>query len=298
MQHFPSLDQSPVMHFGKAEKALRDAESFEKFYNGPMSDALLDRILKQSERVKVVSFDIFDTVLWRDSRSELERFADIAARFIEKAGPAAVPDQRACLVARITCALNAYQLSEIIDQTTEGRLRDIALNIMHTLRVSGDRRQLAELWCQAELEVESEQLRIAPFIDDLINRLTAMDKQIIFLSDMYLQADQIGILLERAGVDMNRVARLISTADERVNKRSGTIFPRLTAQMDMFASDFLHMGDSFTSDFRKPLEAGWSARHLPVPQKVLAERRESHFQTCEAFFGRRRIALPIAAPTI
>jgi FMN phosphatase YigB (HAD superfamily) len=97
---------------------------------------------------------------------------------------------------------------------------------------------------------------------------------------------------------MNRITRLISTADERVNKRSGTIFPRLMAQMDVPAAGFLHMGDSFTSDFRKPLEAGWAARHLPVPRKVLAERRESHFKTCEAIFGRRQIALPMAAPTI
>lgn len=294
MQHF-SHEGTTVTCVGAPEQALKDAASFEDFHASPVSEELRTAILRQAGTAQIVSFDIFDTVLWRDEKSELERFADIARAFADR-----LPghDARAWLMARIFSASHAYQLSEVIEGTTEGRLSDIALNMMHAMKIAGDRHEAARLWCQTELEVETRQLRIAPFIDRLITQLVAEGKQVIFLSDMYLQADQIRRLLDNLGFDMSRVKRLISTADERVNKRSGTIFPRLAREMDVPPEAFLHMGDSLTSDYAMPLRAGWAARYLPVPRAVLAQRRESHFQACETLFGRRQIVLPMAVPTL
>lgn len=295
MEHFNYDGTTVTTRIGALEQALKDAESFEAFHASPLSDTLRDAILDQAEDVRILSFDIFDTVLWRDDRSELARFADIARVFAER-----MPDHDPCawLTARIFSASHAYQMSEMIENTTEGRLRDIALNMMHAMRIPGDRKKAAELWCQSELEVEATQLRVAPFIDQLIDTLVARGKTVIFLSDMYLQADQIRHLLDDMGFDMKRVTRLISTADERVNKRSGTIFPRLARDMDAHPKDFLHMGDSLTSDFVMPLQAGWAARYLPVPQANQARRRESHFQSCARLFGRRQAPLPMAVPTL
>lgn len=289
-------DAATVMTcIGALEQALKDADSFDNFHGGGLSDRLRDAILQQADDARIVSFDIFDTVLWRDDRSELARFADVARAFADR-----MPghDPRAWLTARIFSASHAYQMSEMIENTTEGRLRDIALNMMHALRIPGDRHQAADLWCRTELEVETAQLRVAPFIDRLIDMLVARGKTVIFLSDMYLQADQIRQLLDNLGSDMGRVTRLISTADERVNKRSGTIFPRLAREMDAQPGDFLHMGDSLTSDFVMPIRAGWAARYLPVPHAVQVRRRESHFQSCATLFGQRQTALPMAVPTL
>ena len=289
-------DDAP--HFGVLEQAILGAEGFEAFHETAQSDALLAGILDQAQDAEVVSFDVFDTVLWRDGKSELERFHDVATRFAAQLTGAPTLTARACLTARLTCASHAYQLSEMVEHTTEGRLTDIALNMMHALRLEGDRAAWAEKWCETEIEIETEQLRIAPFIDDLIDRLVDMDKQVIFVSDMYLQADQIQTLLENCGCDMSRVAQLISTADTRINKRSGTIFPYLSKMMDIEPEEFLHMGDSLTSDFRKPIEAGWAARYLPVPRKLLQERRDSHFKTIETVFGQRKLPLPMSVPTV
>lgn len=293
MQHFNRNSATAITPIGALEQALKDAAGFEDFHATPASDKLRDAIMQQAEGVRVVSFDIFDTVLWRDDQSELTRFADVARAFAER-----MPghDPRAWLTARIFGASHAYQMSEMIENTTEGRLRDIALNIMHAMRIPGDRHQAADLWCQTELEVETAQLRVAPFINQLIDKLTARGKTVIFLSDMYLQADQIRRLLDNLGFDMGRVARLISTADERLNKRSGTIFPRLAREMDVPPNKFLHMGDSLTSDFVMPIRAGWTARYLPVPHATQIRRRESHFQSCAALFGRRQTFLPMAVP--
>lgn len=295
MEHFNHNGTTVTTRIGELEKALKDANSFEDFHAGPLSDRLRDTILQQADNARIISFDIFDTVLWRDDQSELARFADVARAFAARM-PGYEP--RAWLTARIFSASHAYQMSEMIENTTEGRLRDIALNLMHALRIPGDRHQAADLWCRTELEVETAQLRIAPFIDRLIDTLVARGKTVIFLSDMYLQADQIRQLLDNLGFDMGRVKRLISTADERVNKRSGTIFPRLAREMDAQPDDFLHIGDSLTSDFVMPIRAGWAARHLPVPQAAQVRRRESHFQSCATLFGRRQTALPMAVPTL
>ncbi|MBS1301789.1 hypothetical protein [Loktanella sp. SALINAS62] len=295
MQDLNQIGTTVITRIGALEQALKDAASFEDFHASPASERLRDAIMDQASSAQIVSFDIFDTVLWRDDKSELERFAYIARAFT---GRMPGHDARAWLAARIFSASHAYQMSEIVDGTTEGRLSDIALNMMHAMRVAGDRQEAARLWCQTELEVETRQLRVAPFIDQLISQLVADGKQVIFLSDMYLQADQIRQLLNNLAFDLGRVTRLISTADERVNKRSGTIFPRIFREMDLQPGAFLHMGDSLTSDYIMPIRSGWAARYLPVPRATLIKRRESHFQCCATMFGRRQTSLPMAAPAL
>lgn len=295
MEQFRHDGATVTTHIGALEQALNYSASFESFYAGPLSNKLRDDILRQAEDAQIISFDIFDTVLWRDEQSELARFAVVAQAFSDR-----LPghDPRSWLTARIFGASHAYQMSEMVEGTTEGRLRDIALNMMHAMRIPGDRHEAADLWCQTELEIEAAQLRISPFIDRLIDALVAQDKMVILLSDMYLQADQIRQLLDSLGFSMDRVARLISSGDERVNKRSGTIFPHLMRDMGAQPGDFLHMGDSLTSDFVMPIRSGWAAQYLPVPLAVQEKRRENHFQSCATLFGQRQTALPMAVPTL
>lgn len=295
MQFEMSENNNPVKKFGAIESLVESAKDFEAFYESDAAETLRDQILDQSTSVKVISFDVFDTILWRDAKSELARFADMAERFKRH-----MPDltQASCVTARVLCAYNAYQLSERIEDTTEGRLYDIAMNIMHALRLEDDRLDKAQEWTETEIEIETEQLRLSPFLDDLIDRLKADGKKIMFLSDMYLQEDQIHLLLEKAGCRMDRVDWLISTADIRVNKRSGTVFAHVTEDLDLRPQDILHMGDSLQSDFRNPAAAGWKTRYLPVPIALRKQRRESHFETCDRLFGDRQFTLPMSVPAI
>lgn len=291
-----------IHHLGISEQALRDAESFEAFHDSAAAEPLRDAILTQLAAADVLSLDVFDTVLWRDEKSELARFAEIAERFVARARldqPDFAPTARACLVARIASAATAYQLSEPLQGTTEGRLSDIARAMTVSLRLpAAARAPMAALWIATEMDVESEQLRLSPFADGLMQAAAKAGRRVILLSDMYLDSRQIHRLLETAGCGMNRIARLVSTAETRLNKRSGTIFAPLAAQLGTAPERILHIGDSLVSDYRRPIEAGWRARHLPVPRRVLAARRACHLATCAELFGAADFALPMSVPSL
>lgn len=283
---------------GQAEAALYAADDFDSFFASAASDRLMAQIQTRIARADVVSFDVFDTVLLRDGKSELGRFADFAARFCERlAGiPTSRPvTQRAALTARIFSASTAYQLSEPVQGTTEGRLDDIARNMMHSLRLPPD---TAELWIDCELETDSEQLSASDFARRIIEHAKAAGKRVILVSDMYLSEAQIRSLLARGGVDLGLVDRVYSTADITVNKRSGTVFAHIAKELGAKPGRILHLGDSRVSDYQRPGEAGWMAQYLPVPRRMLRARMEHHHATCEAFFGQRDFPLPMAVPSV
>lgn len=282
---------------GKFERSLYQATDFNEFFSSSDAVALGAKLREMLEEVEVLSLDVFDTVLLRDGQSELKRFADIAERFCSSLTPTTHKgiSTAACLAARITAAQVAYSHSPMVEGTLEGRLADIAQNMMIALRLPIE---LADKWIDTELTVEAEQLRLSPFIDALISDAVSGGKRVIFVSDMYLDALQIQRLLLACDCDMSRVEALVSSADTTKNKRSGTIFSHLQELLGFSSNEVLHLGDSFTSDVRQPIRAGWAARHLPVPHALLKERYDCHFRTCEAIFGSSAVSLPMQKPAV
>lgn len=288
--------------FFQIEQHLHLSSDFADFFASQHAIDLGKKIVSRMAQIDTVSFDVFDTVLLRNGISELARFLEISTRFVAKAqerDPEFSHTAHSCLMARIQSASSAYQLSKRLQNTTEGRLTDISLNIMRSLRLPLDQAaEMATLWCEVELEVEIEHLSLSAFADDLITQAVAMGKQVIFISDMYLDAQQIRHILEGCGFDMTRVSQLISTADTTLNKRSGTIFPMVEEKFEMTPSGILHIGDSFVSDFRRPIAAGWKAQHLPIPELLLKARIQSHETTCAMVFGDKNFPLPMSKPSL
>lgn len=196
-------------------------------------------------------------------------------------------------MARIHSASTAYRLSPRKQDCVEGRLADIALNTVRSLKLDP---AYADIWIEAELGVESEQLRLSSFVLELMALAEAENKRTIFISDMYLDRDNIAILLAKAGLADTPLANIISSADEILNKRSGTIFPALAERYGLEGGRFLHLGDSFQSDYLMPKSCGWLAQHLPVPKVLLASRYESHHRTVQSLFGMKQFPLPMSRP--
>ncbi|THD85383.1 hypothetical protein E7811_06720 [Aliigemmobacter aestuarii] len=287
-----------IERFGAIEDAMHRAKNFDAFFASSFADDLMDRLEQRMNHADVISLDVFDTVLLRDEKSELSRFRDVAERFAGRAEVReAAPDltMRACLVARLYCAATAYQLSIKVNGATEGRLNDIARNMMVSLRLPAE---MAALWIATELEVEREQLRPSIFADALMARAMGAGKQVILVSDMYLDQSQIAELLTACGLETARYTRLFSSADTHVNKRSGTVFPMIAEEMGLHPYRFLHLGDSLVSDFQRPSQAGWWAQHLPVPDMMTHARIRDHHATCEAVFGRPDYPLPMSVPSL
>ncbi|WP_138468402.1 HAD family hydrolase [Poseidonocella sp. HB161398] len=288
-----------IATYGREEREIYDAPDYDSYYGSPRTERLVERFETLLERVDVCSFDVFDTVLQRDGRSELERFGDVAAEFVRRAGredPELRLSQRTCLSARVLSASTAYQMSPPVKGCREGRFPEIVQNLVASLSLPGD--PYERLWREAEFEIEAAQLRGAPFIENLIDLAVARGKTVIFISDMYLPGEDIARLVEACGIGTGKVARIFSSADTVVSKRSGLLYDHVCAELEVAPGKMLHLGDSLEGDFIAAKRRGLEAIHLPVPRALMQKRLESHRSMLAGLAGEDPLPLPIGAPVL
>ncbi|WP_172329506.1 hypothetical protein [Mangrovicoccus sp. HB161399] len=288
-----------ITTYGREEREIYEAPDFDSYYGSGRAQALVDRFEAMLAGADVCSFDVFDTVLLRDARSELERFADVAAEFVRRAGRAGhgqVPSVRTCLAARVLAASTAYQMSRPVKGCREGRFGDIVRNLVASLSLPED--PFAELWRASEFEIEAAQLRGSPFIENLVDLAVARGKTVIFISDMYLSAEEIARLVETCGMSLEKVSRIFSSADTVVNKRSGLVYDLVCGECGVEPGRILHLGDSLEGDFLAAKRRGLEAIHLPVPKALMRQRLDSHRRLMAELAGESPLPLPIAPPAL
>ncbi|WP_108259189.1 hypothetical protein [Mangrovicoccus ximenensis] len=285
--------------YGREEREIYEAPDFDSYYRSDRVQPLVDRFETLLARTDICSFDVFDTVLLRDERSELERFADVAAEFIRRAaaaGEGSVPELRTCLSARVLAASTAYQMSPEVQGCREGRFEEIVRNLVASLSLPEE--PYLALWREAEFEIEASQLRGSAFIENLIDLAVARDKTVIFVSDMYLSASDIARLVEGCGISLEKIARIFSSADTVVNKRSGLVYDLVCGEYGTEPGRILHLGDSLEGDFIAAKRRGLEAIHLPIPKAILRKRLDSHRRMMDRLGGDAALPLPIAPPAL
>lgn len=271
---------------------MRLSDSLTEFFRTPDSNLFLNYIFRKLENVKILSLDVFDTVLMRDDKSELERFRCISEHFYKNAlAPKntnlTIDD---CLLARVHAAKVAYYCGKMVDGCIEGQLSEIAEITLDYLRLPHD---LAPDWVASELFIESQQLTPSPFVQAIIEKAKETGKRVICISDMYLNKNQISQLLNHSGAT-DKIEIIFSSADVILNKRSGLIFKHVENKLRHNGSDFLHIGDSLKSDYTMAMKSGWNAVHLPIPEKALQRRRKSHDELAQVLSLISKRSLPIA----
>lgn len=179
----------------------------------------------------------------------------------------------------------------------EGSLSEIH-RVASRLLVGDD--SLTADFIDAELAAEQRRLAVNPALATYISDFKARGGRVALVSDMYMHRDQILTLLTKAGVDMAQIDLLISSADTKVTKGSGGIFPPLVEEaLGARPDQFVHLGDSFRGgDVRQPRLRGWTAQFLPPLSRAdVAARQADHKTTMADVSSRLGFAPPeIAMP--
>lgn len=290
--------QTPSHGNGKTH-AFRLADDLAGYYSAEdhraflkdtdMCGGLADRIVEiaTEKGVRALSWDVFDTALLREPKSEARRFHIMSQAFasgLTAEGDAPAVTAVDALLARGEAARAAYHLARPRHGNREGTLERIAA-ITCSLLGRSDR---VERYIENELTVETASLTPNPLVTALANRLP--DVRMIFLTDMYLEGARVRQLLEDKFPDLE-IAYVRSSADGLGSKRSGGMFDNVTAETDLRGSEILHLGDSLTSDFRMPRKAGWNSLFLPLPAPERNARRDCYDALC-AEFADHGLSLP------
>lgn len=236
----------------------------------PHAQAIIDEIeTNVRSRQMLLSFDVFDTVLLRNHRSELTRFFEVSAlvsAYINQRCHVAT-NANDVLFARLTANRLSYRLSPMLLGCREGKIAEIYSLVLAQLGVPNVTELVADC-IEIELQYEVTQLTVNQPLINLMQRHVAQGGRVMYLSDMYLSREHIDQLFVRLGIDIRLFATAFSSADTIISKRSGKIWPWLCEHLAIPPSDLLHVGDSLYSDYQSPRFNGITSVHIPIPLQM------------------------------
>ncbi|MBW1800552.1 MAG: hypothetical protein JRJ85_07450 [Deltaproteobacteria bacterium] len=225
---------------------------------------LKKRLGHRTETLKVVSFDVFDTLLIR--LVPTERVSRLSAENLSgwlhteaslKVSPGKI------LRHRFAYQANAERTGLRSKWTLTEWLTDLAG------RVHADDALIIKFGRRAELEAEFGCLRIARNAAESIELARRYGFLVIATSDMWLENAWLEDLLGRFDLSFDHV---FSSGSLKASKRDGNLFKVIEARLGCPPESFLHVGDKWRADFLKARRAGWRAVRPPRRKHLQPKR--------------------------
>lgn len=274
-----NLEKSTVKRLLKYYKNYYEPMDIVSFYkNSEIQLEIVDEITGyiDSNKIIIISFDVFDTLLLREQKSEIQRFFEISRNFMEPLEGTEIQTQSAAcdaLFARLFAMRSVYNMSLVEKGNRAEKFTEISRITCELLLEENH----IEDYIENEIVYEANSLTLNPIVHKLISAFPNI--QPIFVSDMYLSKSQIHRIMSKyLHVEESQI---FSSSDGNGSKRTGRIFPYLEALLKTNGRNILHLGDNLTSDYIKPREAGWNAMYLPIPDYEKQRRWQSYQHVAE-----------------
>lgn len=190
----------------------------------------------------IISFDIFDTLLLRNVYKPTDIF-----KILEKE----VKDNY-----NINDFYNIRVNSEI---EARGKILNGECNYNEIYNIIENKigKQALKIK-KREIELEEEFITYNPFMKKIFDYALKNKKQVLCISDMYLDKKDISNLLKKAGyLDVP----LFVSNEYRENKGNLGLFQIAKEEMNLDLDSWIHIGDNKSSDYEKPLMFGINAYH-------------------------------------
>ena len=225
---------------------------------------LLNEIKDKIDGYKVVSFDIFDTLLLRpyvkptDLFLHLERLEN-AVGFVK---------------ARIEAEQKARKVHANLEDITIDEIYDEIADKYKNLK-------------SKELDLECQILQPNPEMKEVFDYAKKSKKRIIIVSDMYLPAKFLSNVLRKKG--FNGFEKVYVSCEYRKTKWTGHLYKQVLSEQKIKGKDVLHIGDNADSDKIRAEKENISAiLYTKKIDKLLAENlrakkfHEKHTDDLEA----------------
>jgi FMN phosphatase YigB (HAD superfamily) len=240
------------------------------------TDARLARALGMlsGPDVRVLSLDVFDTMVWRQAPEPVDVFPIVGHRMSRVGLLAPHVTPRIFQKLRVAAEERARARRDEGGGGVEVALRDIYAEMPPFLVNGTTPDDLAAV----ELAVEGEVL--VPDLDviELVRAARSQGKQVVAVSDTYLSEAELRALLEPSFSGDTALDRVYSSSDRGVGKTSG-MFEIVLQELGVAPRQLVHVGDNELSDVESPSKLGIPAVHFkrrtPYLEAVL-EREKAY----------------------
>lgn len=210
---------------------------------------LVKEELNQNTGITTVSFDIFDTVLFRMVAKPVDIFENVACIAKKRGVLSGDLFETEYKNIRIEAEKKARKARQKMTGESEVSLEDIMKQIPEFI---GDSDALAEL----EMETEQRYCYLNPDFLEVLDCLVYLNEKVIFVSDMYFSADQIKFLFHDQPEVLENIAKIYVSSEYGVDKKSGNLFELVLQEEQIASGMLLHIGDNYVSDVVKAAEKG------------------------------------------
>lgn len=187
----------------------------------------------------VISFDVFDTLIFRKTEKPVDVFFYMEAVYhFPRFGTLRIKAEEE---ARRQSASGEVGLDEIYSVLS----RWIAVD--------------REEWIQRELAAEEKLCYANPYMKAVYQEALAKGKRVIAVSDMYLSAEHIGRLLEKAGYRLPE--KIFVSCEEQASKGEGKLFDIVKQYTG--SARLVHIGDNMFSDYAQARKKGFASWYYP-----------------------------------
>lgn len=201
-------------------------------------------MLDKLKKYKYISFDVFDTLLFRKVSSPQELFEYIQQK----------ANKEGLLYENFPQMRLRGEQKAIKKNNLSSEISLDAIYQEIEFRSDSERELFENLEVQAELALCYPNVEIV----SLLTKLREQGKVIIITSDMYLPTDVISQMLTKCGVCYNY---LYVSSEYGIRKSSGKLFKRILNDLNISKGQFVHIGDNWKSDYLMPKLVGVSSIH-------------------------------------
>ena len=210
---------------------------------------LLDGLISEIDKYKYISFDIFDTALLRNVLSPVDIFDIIGLRINENYKIRNFKQLRikAEKQARENSCSEDITIYDIYNELSKKTDATVAKNAM-----------------EIEFDIERAFLTSNPIIRKAYDYAAENNKQVMFISDMYLPEKFVNDILGANGYAHNH--RIYMSGEIGKGKYTGSLYSYVQKEINMPKNQWLHIGDNIHSDYNVPIKYGIKALHYTGPQ--------------------------------
>lgn len=223
---------------------------------------LLDYVKKQicDEKVKYISFDIFDTLINRPFLYPSDLFELMSEIIMRQFG----------------FLLDFTKLRMISEESARARLavtkrsyQDVTLDEIYDEfeKLSGFESNLCDKIKQLEIDLELKYCNRRNAGYDLYSLAIEKGKKVVFTSDMYLPLDVIKEILHKNGYE--KYDAIFLSSEIRLTKASGSLYSYVLKHLKISQKELIHIGDNGHSDVSVPKSLGIEAIHFIAARDIL-----------------------------
>lgn len=220
----------------------------------------LENIKKEimNEETKVVSFDIFDTLILRPfwNPTDLFIFLDEYFRKINNTD-IGIDFSKIRIKAeerkRKTISIEENNIQEIT-------LEDIYEEIREETKIE---HEIIDKMMEKEKQLEIEFCTERKTGKELYELSILLGKKVICISDMYLSKDVIKAILEKNGY--NQIQKIYLSSDIKLTKFTGDLYKNALKDLNILPNKVVHIGDNHFSDYENSIKNNIRGQFLAKP---------------------------------